>query len=768
MADIKEVLEEIYSKLNKIELLAEYEPQSKGNYYLLRCPNCSKKEAFIYENETYINCNRTNNCGYSKSIWEFVQEKYNLSNQETLLKLAELAGYKLQNTNKDWENNFIQSKKTANILEKSLNLMKDLLWSDKATKLVSYLYKRGYTEEEIKKMELGFFPEFSYLEKHLLESGYSTSEINETGLNTRGMGNSHILAIPYRDPTGNLKGFIVRSLLENDELDKINEKKYKYTRGTEKDTLFNLHNAKRGKELIITEGYLDALIASVKGIKGVVGTGGNVITEKQFENLLKYKFDNFTLALDNDLAGKTGTEKALKMIYKNGNKAFVLELPEDYKDPDEFISKNGIQIFEREIKKAQKGIKWLANYLFEKHNFFESDKDKENATEEALEYAQNIKDPLLAYDYISQSTTILNIPSEFLELKFEEYKEKAFRKNSEKQYKMLVKDAAVLLENDKIEEFDDFVKEKLEVIKKGKSSKILRTYTLEDLEKDLLETPEGLKTGYDSLDKLLLIPQEAITIIAGRPSHGKTTFLLNLFMNMIELYPEKTFLFFSYEETKKQITLKILNILSESLIDPKRNLHLIQDYIKNKKNDNYEIEKGKKKLSDLTKSSRLWIIDEPFYANQLSDQISYFKSKYNLGAVFIDYIQKIKINGKYSTRQLEIQKISETILETAKANSIPILLGAQLGRDKDARNKIRLDNLREAGDIENDANLVIALNNEAMEKAQTAGEKLTERIVNLKLHILKNRNGAVNEEVEMIFDRPVLKIKDSSPFNKKW
>ena len=93
-----------------------------------------------------------------------------------------------------------------------------------------------------------------------------------------------------------------------------------------------------------------------------------------------------------------------------------------------------------------------------------------------------------------------------------------------------------------------------------------------------------------------------------------------------------------------------------------------------------------------------------------------------MGAIFIDYIQKIKYRGKSSTRQIELQKISETILETAKFNSVPIILGAQLGRGNTKAEVLRLDNLREAGDIENDAKLVLGIWNGSKEMAESKGE----------------------------------------------
>ena len=58
------------------------------------------------------------------------------------------------------------------------------------------------------------------------------------------------------------------------------------------------------------------------------------------------------------------------------------------------------------------------------------------------------------------------------------------------------------------------------------------------------------------------------------------------------------------------------------------------------------------------------------------------------------------------------------------------------------------------------AHLVIGLYNEAMEKAQDNNEILKDCEVELKATILKNRNGSVNDEVTLTFDRPILKIRE--------
>ena len=146
--------------------------------------------------------------------------------------------------------------------------------------------------------------------------------------------------------------------------------------------------------------------------------------------------------------------------------------------------------------------------------------------------------------------------------------------------------------------------------------------------------------------------------------------------------------------------------------------------------------------------------------DDLSKVIASLKERGKIGAIFIDYIQKIKFKGKSSTRQLELQKISETILETAKFNSVPIILGAQFGRGNTKQEVLRLDNLREAGDIENDAKLVLGIWNDAKEKSDSKGESLMSRTVDLDFVVLKNRNGPSNQTISLVFDRPLSTLKE--------
>ena len=98
--ETKELLEyEIYPKLDLLELLSELEIRKKSGYYILRCPECGKKEAYIPNKPTLkpvIVCNRRNKCAYVSSIWNYLKVTHNLSNKDVLYLLAQNANVSLQ------------------------------------------------------------------------------------------------------------------------------------------------------------------------------------------------------------------------------------------------------------------------------------------------------------------------------------------------------------------------------------------------------------------------------------------------------------------------------------------------------------------------------------------------------------------------------------------------------------------------------------------------------------------------------------------------
>ena len=755
MAETRDLLEEIYQSLDRAEALRELEPRDKGSYYQLICPNCRKREAYIYKRGLRLFCNRLDKCGFSQSLWDYVQSSRRLTNQETLRELAQLAGYPLPELGPGAIERAERARAQAGVWESSLDYFKAQLKGEKGQAVLDYLKGRGYSEREIEAMELGLFTSAKELKVYLVSKGHKEDVTAPVIQSLENISRKHKVAIPYRDPIGRVKGFIVRAITGDVE------PKYLYNKGLTRDLPFNLDRARGHSELIVVEGYLDALaIRERAGLENVVALGDASLSETKLDQALRYGAQAFILSLDNDRAGTEGTERALELLRKKSLRAYVLTLPEGIKDPDELIKTKGPETFKELSRNPESGARWKAGRLLARYDV-KTDKGRDLALDEAIAYEDGLQDPIDTKDFLDVITQGLSLPLELIEHRLKTYQEKRAREELQKGYQELFNKGPELLEAGKLEELREYTGEKSRELQAKAVTRTLGLYTLGLLEEDIAQTRPGLKTGYANLDNLFLIPPEAITIIGARPSHGKTTLLMNILLNMTRAYPERAFFFFSYEESRKQVGIKLLNILSGEILDKAQNVRALEDYLRaGSRPARVGIEAGKKEFKELTESKRLWIVDEPLFVDELADTLTLLRGRYDIGAVFVDYIQKIKIKGRYPTRQIELQKTSERILETAKGLSIPIILGAQLGRDPQHSDKVRLDNLREAGDIEQDANLVLGLFNPAMETAQDEGKRSTEDEVELKVTVLKNRNGPVNEERALIFNRPLLTIKD--------
>ena len=204
----------------------------------------------------------------------------------------------------------------------------------------------------------------------------------------------------------------------------------------------------------------------------------------------------------------------------------------------------------------------------------------------------------------------------------------------------------------------------------------------------------------------------------------------------------------------------MLNIRSGKVIDENRNLDQLERYVKGGYGSTPEIEKGKNEFNLLTEKGRLWIIDESYNVDDLVDTFVLLAKRYNVGAIFIDSMQKIRTKGDHTSRQAELQRVSERILETAKTLSVPIILGAQADEDPRHRDNVRMEDLTEAGGVGQDALLVLGLYMDAVEKAAEQGTHLAETTLDLKVKVLKNRNGPINQEVLLHFNRPLMKISE--------
>ena len=649
----------------------------------------------------------------------------------------------------------------------------------------AYLSSRGYSEEDIKAMELGYIPSQEKLYKYLESKEYSQSLIDEVVKLNKGIGSTYKLTIPYRSG-GNIKGFKFRT---------IGDATPKYLNSTGLDRLggfFNLSGIKGDKDVVIVEGELDSLSATARGVENVVATGGSSISPDQVKDAIRRGAKSFTLCLDTEPGKEEETAKrlnsAIEVILKEGvNKVYVatlLDLGGGKTDPDRLIKESGVEAFREALSSrltygAYLGSKLLEEYLSKANQSGEIDyKERDLLREKVVK----IRSRLSAQDRIDLNSNLVEplashgfteaLLSE-LEENYKTATEEAIR--NKKVDELLKKVGTLPDKGEAIKELKEGLKNIDAITGKGLLPPPMSFTTLLD---DIATLPPAYKTGYSSLDSFIGFTPGAITLIAGRPSHGKTTFMFNLLLQMSNLYQDESFYFFTYEEPVKNISVKILNRLidtdlSEYFRDIKdlpkpTNYEFIKSYIRARRTDIRQIEEGKRLLQELIDSQRITVIDRNYSVEQLSSLIAYLNKRERIGAIFIDYIQRMNTERRTQDKRTEIAHISDSVLQIAKESGLPIILGAQLNRATDTKGgKPKLENLKEAGNLEEDANTVISVYCRAREEEETeSGEQSSkQRDVELEIKTLKNREGEVNTTEMLNWDRWNGVIKEQGPDN---
>ena len=92
-------------------------------------------------------------------------------------------------------------------------------------------------------------------------------------------------------------------------------------------------------QIILTEGYMDAVSLHSVGITNAVASLGTALTENQ-ANLIKKHCNEVVICYDSDTAGQNATQRAIPMLQKVGLQVKVVAVPNG-KDPNEFVKANG-------------------------------------------------------------------------------------------------------------------------------------------------------------------------------------------------------------------------------------------------------------------------------------------------------------------------------------------------------------------------------------------------------------------------------------------
>jgi len=244
----------------------------------------------------------------------------------------------------------------------------------------------------------------------------------------------------------------------------------------------------------------------------------------------------------------------------------------------------------------------------------------------------------------------------------------------------------------------------------------------------------GIPSGYTELDKKTAGFQNSnLIIIAARPSVGKTALALSMAKNMA-LTSNTSIGFFSLEMSAHELALRLLCMEAKvSSLD-----------VKMKKSSNQDRSRLVNASNKLFKAP-IFIDDTAgLTVLELRAKARRLKAEYDIGVLFVDYLQLMTGPTNTENRQQEISTISRSLKATAKELNIPIIALSQLSRAPEQRGtkdrRPQLSDLRESGALEQDADLVLFIYREGMydryeEGYQQPSEDEAEIIIG------KQRNG---------------------------
>jgi len=211
---------------------------------------------------------------------------------------------------------------------------------------LSYFKERGYTEDTIKKFDLGYGLEKSDdFTSTAIEKGYQMSFLEKTGLTKTSNDRKFDffrgrVMFPIHNISGKVIAFGGRTL-------KKDKKTAKYFNSPESDIynksriLYGLFQAKKdiiGKDTCyLVEGYTDVISMHQSGVENVVASSGTALTNDQIRLIKRYT-EHITILYDGDNAGIKASFRGIDLILAAGMNVRVVLFPEG-EDPDSFSKK---------------------------------------------------------------------------------------------------------------------------------------------------------------------------------------------------------------------------------------------------------------------------------------------------------------------------------------------------------------------------------------------------------------------------------------------
>lgn len=377
-----DLIEEVISQNDIVEVVSEYVTLKKsGRNYMGLCPfHREKSPSFCVSMDKQIF--KCFGCSEGGNVITFIIKIENLDFWDAVEMLAERANidttrYEVNNYYNKMDTTKRDLKETLYKLNRDVGLfyhnnLIELLKEEK-NPVKDYIISRKLDIKTINKFGIGYSTGKESLYDYLVKLGYSKEEIEASDIilpSRNGRMYDRFfdrVMFPIFDIRDRIVAFGGRAFGEK----VISKTIPKYYNSQENEiyhkgkTLYLMNFAKREKieNIIIVEGYMDAIALQKFGFTNAVASLGTALTENQARLIKKYT-DNVIIGYDQDGAGQAATMRGLDILANHGLNVKVLKLDRsDVKDPDEYLNKYGPERLKKCVDEAISLVEFKVSIL---------------------------------------------------------------------------------------------------------------------------------------------------------------------------------------------------------------------------------------------------------------------------------------------------------------------------------------------------------------------------------------------------------------------
>lgn len=296
----------------------------------------------------------------------FIMEAENLDFPDAVRFLAKRAGIELPE-DETHQSSYRRQERLRVLMKEAARYYHCQLFTPYGEAGRAYLQKRGLSKTVVTRFGLGYAPDgWSCLMDTMKKKGYTIEEMQEAGLVLKSQKGSFYdrfrnrLMFPIIDLKNNIIGFGGRVL---------DDSKPKYLNSPEtvlfnkRKNLFALNLARKSSfgQIILTEGYLDAITLHQYGFDCAVASLGTALTPEHARLLAKYT-DRVVLTYDGDEAGQNATRRGIPILEKAGLQVRILRM-QGAKDPDEYLKKYGADRFKLLLEQSENQAEYRLSSL---------------------------------------------------------------------------------------------------------------------------------------------------------------------------------------------------------------------------------------------------------------------------------------------------------------------------------------------------------------------------------------------------------------------